>query len=809
VAKKLNKYDIQHLRNLGLTEKQIASIFDLAVKEAAAIGASIHDFNPDKPFSFANYPQTKARIDRIIKNLQKKVEAVIVNGVRSEWTLANNKNNALCDRVFGGNKSKLTREQERKYYSNNDKALEAFQARKSAGMNLSDRVWSYTSQFKSEIEMGLDLGLRNGKPADEIARDLKQYLKEPNMLFRRVRDEHGQLRLSKAAKAYRPGAGVYRSSYKNAMRLARTETNMAYRTSDHTRWQQMDFVVGIEIHLSNNHTLNGRAFTDICDELQGKYPKTFKFTGWHPQCRCHAVAILKTPEELMQENEAILEGRAPSRHSVNEVKDVPEELKSWVTINSDRIAGAEKRGTLPYFLKDNYRDGKVSNGLAFQTGKVKPVRTPEQAAEIKKAWESRAQAIQERKNLVAEAKQYIDVDASTLESYLSKGSKTANIAAAQKRIEAELQSRKALALAYSETIPDALSAIKEYGATSTKNVYDAVTAKLKTFEGLTLEKQLEKLKYEVSWVEDNKKYNTWEIAKAAYEKQLGKVEYKLLEKKVDNLINTAKSINPKSNSKLAILLKNKVVSQDYMDKVTTEMNVLLVRRNKSIRNLANISEKEIEKLLNEFKKETVEGADNRLRGLAESIWKTLTLEERNVLTKYTQTYNYLNEPLRGLPYYGSKIPNAEHVHDLPILTKAISKFKMPQNTVVRRGIRESWTINELGYGLDKLKVGDVFVDKGFLSTAVHPKKGFTDLKYEFIVVVPKGAQGFYAEPFSHYTDYGKFTYGNNPKYANLWDGKSKEVIRGEQEWIGQRGSKLKVLKKIGNTIYLQLIGQRQ
>ena len=53
--------------------------------------------------------------------------------------------------------------------------------------------------------------------------------------------------------------------------------------------QQLDFILGIEVHLSNNHTcLNAKGepepFYDICDELQGRYPKDFKFTGWHPLC---------------------------------------------------------------------------------------------------------------------------------------------------------------------------------------------------------------------------------------------------------------------------------------------------------------------------------------------------------------------------------------------------------------------------------------------------------------------------------------------------------------------------------------------
>ena len=216
-----------------------------------------------------------------------------------------------------------------------------------------------------------------------------------------------------------------------------------------------------------------------------------------------------------------------------------------------------------------------------------------------------------------------------------------------------------------------------------------------------------------------------------------------------------------------------------------------------------MSKEEIDRLLDAFSTETMEEADKRLRALAEQAWTTLTDEERLILTKYTQTYCYLNEPLRGLPYYGSLTPNADHIHDLPILTSALEKFKMPQNTVVRRGVND-YAINELGYNLSSVKVGDVFVDKGFLSTAVHRNKGFNQ-NYNLVICVPKGAKGFYAEPLSHYTDQCRFNY----QTKNLWDGKSIETIGGEAEWIGQRGSQFKVLKKSGRTIYLQMIGQLQ
>ncbi|MBQ4292438.1 MAG: hypothetical protein II752_06870 [Muribaculaceae bacterium] len=206
-------------------------------------------------------------------------------------------------------------------------------------------------------------------------RDIRQYLRKPNELFRRVRDEHGQLHLSKRAAAYHPGQGVYRSSYKNARRLAVTETNMAYNTSDHLRWQQLDFVVGIEVRLSGNHTCLGgdgkpHEFTDICDELAGKYPKTFKFAGWHPQCRCIAISILKTQEEIDADTQKILNGEPIDGGSVNKVEDVPQAFKDWCAENSDRIDRAAERGTLPYFLRDNrgYMDKKISSEADKKTG---------------------------------------------------------------------------------------------------------------------------------------------------------------------------------------------------------------------------------------------------------------------------------------------------------------------------------------------------------------------------------------------------------------------------------------------------------
>lgn len=362
MPKVIDPYERQHIKNLAQYGKMIDKIFRAATQEAAQIGALVgaSNFDPSRVFSFNDYPITLSMIQSLLSRLADSVETVVVNGIEAEWTLANNKNSALSQRVFGDNIGRLTQEQYRRYFSTNDDARQAFLGRKEQGLNLSERVWNYAQGFKNDIELGLDLGIRNGLDTDAMSRELRQFLRYPDKLFRRVRDLHGNLVLSQRAKDFHPGQGVYRSSYKNARRLAVTETNMAYRTADYERMQQLDFVVGIEIRLSNNHTCNGVPLTDICDDLCGRYPKDFKFTGWHPHCRCHVVQILKTEAELMEENRAILHGEKPATDSVNRVSDVPQAFNEWIENNTDR---AKRSFSMPYFVADNpkYTPKKFAN----------------------------------------------------------------------------------------------------------------------------------------------------------------------------------------------------------------------------------------------------------------------------------------------------------------------------------------------------------------------------------------------------------------------------------------------------------------
>jgi hypothetical protein len=214
------------------------------------------------------------------------------------------------------------------------------------GLRLSSRVWQYTDTLHTEIEQAINAAMEEGMSAAQLSRDVRKYLKNPDALYRRVRDKNGKLVLSKSALRYNPGRGVYRSAYKNAMRLTRTEINMAYRRADFERWQQLPFVTGFKIKTTD------RKFNtcDLCTELQGIYPKDFCFVGWHPQCLCICTPVMISENQMKQLNRSVLSGEDPPEFPQ---PDMPENFKKWVADNGDRIERANNRDALPYFLRDN------------------------------------------------------------------------------------------------------------------------------------------------------------------------------------------------------------------------------------------------------------------------------------------------------------------------------------------------------------------------------------------------------------------------------------------------------------------------
>lgn len=331
-----NKYG-ELSKRLARYVSLIQSVYETLNLEAAKLVENLGiDDAVEEPFSFSHYPETQKKMAEIQKRFVEDIGAVIYRGTGDEWKNSNEVQDLLANNVLKAYEAVVDKEKYKVLYQTNSDALEAFQNRKDKGFNVSDKLWSQSSVYKKELEDAISCAIEKGMSAVTLSKRISKYLQDFPQLQKDYKEKFGIA--SKAMDC------EYRS-----IRLAASEINMAYRAAENKRWEQMDFVVGYEIKLSGNHTLNGKPFTDICDTLAGKYPKDFVWTGWHPLCRCYKIPILKTEEEFWS-----WDGRSEaSTDSVNSVRDVPDQFKKWVLENSVRIEKANANGTLPYFLKDN------------------------------------------------------------------------------------------------------------------------------------------------------------------------------------------------------------------------------------------------------------------------------------------------------------------------------------------------------------------------------------------------------------------------------------------------------------------------
>lgn len=241
--------------------------------EAAKLVSNNTDYHADtdKPFRWSDYPQTRKKINDIQKQFVEDIQAVIYRGTSEEWKNSNEVQDLLANSVLRAYDAQVNGEQYQIYYQENSDALKAFQERKDKGMNISDKLWNQSAVYKQELEEAISCAIQKGTSAITLSKQISKYLQDFPGLQKDYKERFGKASKAKDCE--------YRS-----IRLARSEINMAYRQAENLRWQQMDFVVGYEIKLSGNHTCNGKPFHDICDELKGKYPKTFQWSGWHPLC---------------------------------------------------------------------------------------------------------------------------------------------------------------------------------------------------------------------------------------------------------------------------------------------------------------------------------------------------------------------------------------------------------------------------------------------------------------------------------------------------------------------------------------------
>ena len=376
--KGLTFYDKQHIQKILAQQSEVANIFNRFILSITPFLQQWANRSSDNVW-LRNQVVEKC-VDRELDKLQSLLLTNLTAFNIDAWKRSEMKNEDFISEYIKGMAIDSVRKQG--MFAPNKDALS--QLRKGVdvrGNNLSPMVWNLADQTKTQLEYYLQTGLSVGRSSSRISQDLRQILNEPDKRFRRVKDKEGKLVMSQPMKNYHPGQGIYRSSKMNALRLTATSTNMSYRTADYERWSKQDFILGIEIHRSANN----RGPCKICDAMVGKYPKTFKFIGFHPFCICFATPITMEPDNFA---DFLLNDTVPQEQVIT---DIPKTAKNFVDENKNGVQSA-------FWYKDNFskegdlqreRTPQPTTPEVIKVSRTKRIKTDAEKNDIQKRWDDR------------------------------------------------------------------------------------------------------------------------------------------------------------------------------------------------------------------------------------------------------------------------------------------------------------------------------------------------------------------------------------------------------------------------------------
>lgn len=690
MAKKLtSKQKKEQLNQLfAAYNRRLGMLYSGYVKKLLSLGYSEDVLESDALFNFDNFPLLKARLEDIFNDYFQNSILCYKNGITDGVSLAyTHDSDAL------GQFSVLS-----------DKALQT--ARKTAaatfianrlnaknGLNLAQSVWNYCQQTKVEFEMAMSNviadGLEKGTSAEEVGRRIRQYLNNPDMMYRRYhtvkvlkngqkkdvvtwrrkRIIDGRVRFVEEPLEH-VGQGVYRSARKNALRVARTEINAAYHKARNGRWANEPFVIGQHIHISPQHDPDEDA--DICDELEGYYPKDFDWDGWHPQCMCTSDPVMISGEERKQFYKRMLNGENMSGYvSPNSIKDVPDQYKRYIEANGDKIVDAFKRGKLAWHLANNksywlkYLDAAQRKQMGVKTiSRREAIQEIAKARHAKRDVEAIKRKVEQRQKRLATERAYAhygksimrymdgikDVDTSALKVALD-AKDYANI---YKEAEAlKEQGKKILSLS---RLDNPILVARNYSMSEAIAVNSAVEARLAR-ESAELLPRKRFLESEIRWVEEHKKYNTWKVAQDAYKKELRIVEKKIEIKDVADSVSSALAY--------ASLSKSRKIKE-----LASEMNRILTQKNVDLA-LARSKAQEINRKYQQLLKNKTKSP----KVLKETAVNHETIKDlkKRLGTKFPKTLEHLEDAIseyeKNSRFYGAAAKT--HKNEIEILMQQV------------------------------------------------------------------------------------------------------------------------------------------
>ncbi len=141
------------------------------------------------------------------------------------------------------------------------------------GQTISERIWDLTDTAEKQLRRIVASEISRGTSSRDIADRIQKYV------FTKGVDPDIQT-----------GPGIYKSPLKNAMRLARTETNRAYTQASAAWAENKPWVKSIRVTLSPAHQVE-----DDCDDVAGNEYSPEEFVGVvpvHPHCMCFGTYVI-------------------------------------------------------------------------------------------------------------------------------------------------------------------------------------------------------------------------------------------------------------------------------------------------------------------------------------------------------------------------------------------------------------------------------------------------------------------------------------------------------------------------------------
>lgn len=266
-------------------DKRIQAVIDKYTDKNGMIKkAAIDDINRelDQVARWFTLTATKWLDNNIIKSIglattgQDAAAMYYIKALMAQNTLAGLLKNypALLQQQYGSGLVKTIRDQ-------------IWQKRWQDGWKLSDRIWTVDKVMRQNLHGMVEQCVNQGISAVEFSRAVETYLTETGPAW------------TTKIKPSVTGRGTIKY---NALRLARTETNNAYRAAQALSAENSVLVKGIKWNLSRSHPKY-----DICDEWAkqdlyglgpGVYPSD-KLPPGHPNCLCFLTDVLYEGAELI------------------------------------------------------------------------------------------------------------------------------------------------------------------------------------------------------------------------------------------------------------------------------------------------------------------------------------------------------------------------------------------------------------------------------------------------------------------------------------------------------------------------------